>query len=95
MLTWVIRIMGALPPLHARKSPLLAGLIGFVTSGLGLVLYFRSLVDLIVLGSLAVVILWVLDDSEFFAGMLIGALYGYLRVFSSNRRLDQQKSAGI
>ena len=34
------------PPLHARKHPGLAAVVGVVTGGLGLAVYFRSLRDL-------------------------------------------------
>jgi hypothetical protein len=84
--------MNVIPPLRTRKSPLLAGLIGFATSGLGLILYFWSFVDSIVLLGLGAVVFLVFGDSEFFfSGMLIGALYGYLRASSSNRRLGREK----
>lgn len=86
--------MEVLPPLRARKSPLLACLIGFATSGIGLVFYFRSLVDLVVSLGMAAATFWVLGSSEFFAGMLIGGLYGCLRALSSNRRRSGKEESG-
>ena len=83
-----------LPPLRGPKSPGLAAVIGFLTGGIGLAVYFRSVRDflpvdvaagLVILGSLA------FGASPFaLAGIvapLLGALYGFWRARSSNRRL--------
>src|SRR4051812_49908603 len=39
-------VLTKFPPLHARKHPGVAALIGAVTGGLGLAIYFKSLRDL-------------------------------------------------
>lgn len=39
-------ILERFPPLHARKSPAISVLIGVLTGGIGLAIYFRSLRDL-------------------------------------------------
>jgi len=81
------------PPLHARKQPGLAALIGAVTGGLGLAIYFRSLRDLfpvelagmlVMLGSLTAGV-EPLRVARFVAPV-VGGLYGLLRARSSNRR---------
>src|SRR3954451_16725477 len=81
------------PPLHAHKHPGLAALIGAVTGGLGLAIYFRSLRDLfpvelagalVVLGSVTAGV-EPLRLAQFVVP-LVGGLYGLLRARSSNRR---------
>jgi hypothetical protein len=83
-----------LPPLAKPKSPGLAALIGVLTGGIGLAVYFRSIRDLFpvevavgisVIGSLA------FGVNPLRVGQIVapvaGGLYGYWRAQSSNRRL--------
>ena len=81
------------PPLHARKHPGLAALLGAVTGGLGLAIYFRSLRDLfpvelaaalVMLGSLTAGV-EPLRVAQFVVPV-VGGLYGLLRARNSNRR---------
>jgi hypothetical protein len=82
-----------LPPLGADKNVGLATVIGILTGGIGLALYFRSLRDfvpvdltaaLVMVGALA------FGANPFavaaIAGPVIGGLYGWWRAQSSNRR---------
>ena len=82
-----------LPPLAADKSARIATVIGILTGGIGLAIYFRSLRDfvpvdltaaLVMVGALA------FGASPFevaaIAGPVIGGLYGWWRAQSSNRR---------
>jgi hypothetical protein len=41
------QVLSALPPLRRRKNPSLALVIGLVAGGLGLSIYFRSFIDLV------------------------------------------------
>src|SRR3954469_21540836 len=86
-------VLTEFPPLHARKHPGVAALIGAVTGGLGLAIYFKSLRDLfpvevagalVMLGSLTTGI-EPLRVAEFVVPV-VGGLYGLLRARSSNRR---------
>ena len=81
------------PPLHTRKRPELAALIGAVTGGLGLAIYFKSLRDLfpvelagalVLLGSLTAGV-EPMRVAQFVVPV-VGGLYGLLRARSSNRR---------
>lgn len=83
-----------LPPLKRPKHPGLAALIGVLTGGIGLAIYFRSVRDLFpvevaggltILGSLATGSDPLLLAS--FVAPVVGGLYGYWRAQSSNRRL--------
>jgi hypothetical protein len=86
-------VLAKFPPLHARKHPGLAALIGAVTGGLGLAIYFKSLRDLfpvevagalVLLGSLTAGV-EPLGVAQFVVPV-VGGLYGLLRARSSNRR---------
>ncbi len=87
-----------LPPLGRPKHPGLAALLGALTGGIGLAIYFRSVRDLFpveVAGGLILVASLVagrdpLRDPLLLASLLapvVGGLYGYWRAQSSNRRL--------
>lgn len=94
MLEQIARIMNPLQPVRTRKTPWLAFVLGFLFSGIALGIYFRSWVDLIV-----PTVVWavgigldnafptVLGDAGFWAGAVIGGLWGLLRAVNSNERL--------
>jgi len=86
-------VVTTFPPLHARKHPGLAALVGAVTGGLGLAIYFKSLRDLfpvelagalVMLGSLTAG--WEPLQVAQFAMPVVGGLYGPFRARNSNRR---------
>lgn len=94
-----------LPPLAKPKRPALAAVIGVLTSGVGLAIYFRSLRDLlplevvsflVIVGS-AIVGVQPLDHLSFWAmpAAILGGSYGYWRADSSNQRLAAPRSAGV
>jgi hypothetical protein len=87
----VTRISNPFPPLKTQKSPRLAFVLGFLFNGIGLGIYFRSWVDLIVPTIASIVWLMLiaaLHHSELWIGVLaIGGLWGLLRTVSSNERL--------
>ena len=84
--------MTKFPPLREHRQPGLAALIGAVTGGIGLAVYFKSLRDLlpvelagglVLLGSLTAGV----EPFQVaqFVVPAVGALYGFLRARSSNR----------
>jgi hypothetical protein len=87
----VTQTIDPFPPLRTKKSPRLAFLLGFLLNGVGLGIYFRSWVDLIV-PSIASIVWFMLIGALHYSGrwigvLVIGALWGLLRTVSSNRRL--------
>jgi hypothetical protein len=85
--------MTTFPPLHEHKHPGIAALIGAVTGGLGLAIYFKSLRDLLpveLAGGLVLLGSLTAGVEPFrvaqFVVPAVGALYGLLRARSSNRR---------
>ena len=80
-----------LPVLKDNKDPGKAAVIGFVTGGIGLSIYFRSLIDALVpvvyVLYLAVVIGF--EQAAAFGpllGAIVSGVYGYARVQNSNAR---------
>ena len=91
MLEQIARIMNPLRPLRARKTPWLAFVLGFLLSGIALGIYFRSWVDLVP------TIIWLVliatpGDAGFWAGAVIGGLWGLLRAVNSNERLEAERA---
>src|SRR5215208_3841533 len=86
----VIQTIDPFPPLRTKKSPRLAFVLGFLFNGVGLGIYFRSWVDLIVPSIASIVWLMLtvaLHHSGLWIGVLaIGGLWGLLRTVSSNER---------
>jgi hypothetical protein len=81
------------PPLREPKRAGLAAVIGAVTGGIGLAIYFKSLRDLlpaelagalVMLGALTAGLEPVRVAQ--FVAPVVGGLYGFLRARSSNRR---------
>jgi hypothetical protein len=86
-------VLPKFPPLQKPKHPGLAALIGAVTGGIGLAIYFKSLRDLfpvelaaalVMLGSLIAGV-EPLRVAQFVVPV-VGGSYGVLRARSSNRR---------
>jgi hypothetical protein len=86
-------VLKTFPPLTKRKSPGLAALIGVLTGGIGLAIYFRSLRDMfpveLTVGLVVFASLAAEADPLRVAGVVapvVGGLYGFWRAQSSNRR---------
>lgn len=86
----LIAMMDRLPVLFRVRNPGVAGLLGFCFGGIGLAIYFRSLVDLIIpvlLAILFAILFKNLAAAGWLAGAVVAGLYGISRAVSSNRRL--------
>ena len=84
----IAHIMNPLPPLWARKRPWLAFVLGFLLGGVALGIYFRSWVDLIVPTVIWLGLIATPGDAGFWAGAVIGGLWGILRAINANERLS-------
>jgi hypothetical protein len=97
MMTASEAVLKKLPPLAKPKSPGLAALIGFLTGGIGLAIYFRSLLDLLpveLVGTVVVIGALITGvepvhalNVAAIAAAIVGGSYGFWRAQSSNRRL--------
>ena len=87
-----------LPPLGAEKNVGIATVIGILTGGIGLAIYFRSLRDVIpvdvTIGLVMIALAFGANPFEVgaVAGAVLGGLYGYWRAQSSKRRRAQPEN---
>lgn len=86
-------VLDELPVLGGPTSPLPAALIGFLTGGIGLAIYFKSFRDLFpveVVAGLAVLGALVAGVNPLYVEVIVvavaGGLYGWWRARTSNRR---------
>ena len=82
-----LKTIDSFPPLRTKMSPSLAFVLGFLFSGVGLGIYFRSRLDLIVPSIVWVILIAALEGQGLLVGAVIGGLWGLLRTVSSNKRL--------
>jgi hypothetical protein len=84
-----------LPPLRKERSPAKAAVIGFLFGGLGLGLYFKSVIDFLIPVLLCIATAAVAAAAAhqagggvgYLAGCMIAARWGYHRARQSNTRL--------
>ena len=80
-----------MPALPARKSPATAAAIGFAFGGIGLGIYFGTILDFVVPFILLVILFFMAFPTGGIALLLLPfvcAVWGYKRAAASNARLD-------
>jgi hypothetical protein len=95
MFEYLVKQLQYLPPLRGKKNPIWALAIGFLTGGVGLGIYFRSLIDSLVPILLTIGVGYYSDQALYLGWMLgpsVTAVYGYARVQDSNLRLTDARS---
>ena len=85
-----------LQPLRKKKNPNVAAALAFFFGIIGMLIYGMSFID-IVFGIVFVLVATVtLGQADpvlgFLVGMLVGAIYSYFRVLSSNRNLNKEET---
>jgi hypothetical protein len=88
MIEAIEKLMNSLPPIHSRKNPSLALIIGFAAGGVGLGIYFRSVVDFMLPVGIAFATVHIFGDYGWLGGAILASLYGFFRALSSNKQLD-------
>jgi hypothetical protein len=78
--------------MRTRKSLWLAFVLGFLFSGIALGVYFRSWVALIVPTVIWLVLIATPGDAGFWAGAVMGGLWGLLRAVNANERLSEGRT---
>jgi hypothetical protein len=84
-----LKWLGILPMLKSVKDPGWAAVIGFLTGGIGLSIYLKSLIDALVPIVLGVAVYIAFDHAAEFGpllGAIVSGVYGYARVQNSNTR---------
>jgi hypothetical protein len=90
---YLVKQLDKLPVLSRRRNPVWALVIGFLTGGVGLGVYLRSFIDVMIPPILTVVATYVSAKAlglGWLLGPAVAAAYGYARVENSNARRDQQ-----
>lgn len=94
MFDWVDKILDRLNVLHAAKNENIAAAVGFLFGGIGLGIYFRSFIDVVIPIVTFVVLTYISQTAadiattySWLAGAIFASLYGYARVRNSNARL--------
>ncbi len=83
-------ILSKLPTLSKPKSPAVAAILGFLFGGVGLGLYFWSLLDFAICILVVVILAAVLHTpSTVLIGAAFAGIYGALRALDSNKRRDE------
>jgi hypothetical protein len=97
MLGIIFSVMDKLDPFPNRKSPQLAGFLGFVLGGLALGLYFLSFIDFLIPIGITIAVAVIaqkfggLTELGWLAGAIIAALWGYFRALNSNQRRSGER----
>ena len=92
MVESIFTIFDKLPPLRTRKDPGVAVVVGLLVGGIGLAVYLRSIVDLVIPIVIAGAFVAAIGDPGWLVGAALSAAYGYFRVLNSNARLQQSRA---
>lgn len=80
-------LMRRLPVLSRETNPSLAAVLGFLLGGIGLGIYFRSVIDFFVPLAIAIALSLMLGgDIGWIGGALCATFWGYFRSTESNER---------
>jgi hypothetical protein len=94
MMEFLYTQMKKLPPLDKPKNPAVAIVVGFLSGGIGLGIYLRSFVDVLI-PILLFIGVSVFCQQAAALGVALGptvvAVYGYARVQESNERLARER----
>lgn len=96
-MTVFIKPPAYLPPTHKERNPVTAAIIGFLFGGIGLGLYFKSVIDFLIPVGFAVATAVVAaaasapSGAGFLGGCMIAARWGYYRARQSNARLATRR----
>jgi hypothetical protein len=86
-----------LPPMREKINPVTAGIIGFLFGGIGLGLYFKSIIDFFIPVGFAVattiiaVAVSAPSSTGYLSGCIIAARWGYYRARQSNARVTARR----
>jgi hypothetical protein len=87
----VLKLWEVVAPVGRTTKPALAAVIGFVFGGIGLAVYFRTVVDLLIPVAVALACTFVFDEAAglgWFFGAFVSSIYGYFRSADSNQRIE-------
>lgn len=92
-----LKLWSLVAPVGRTTKPGLAAVIGFALGGVGLALYFRTLVDLLVPVAITLTCTVLFEQAAtlgWFFGAFVTSTYGYFRSAESNQRLVAARDHG-
>jgi len=93
MLTGIENMLRQLPPPAKQRDANVASIIGFLFGGIGLAIYLRTFVDLVLPLGIGLLIFAIYPSgASVLAGCVIAALYGYFRVKIANESISSRSS---
>ena len=96
-MNFIKQLLESLEPVGRDTNPNLACVIGFLFGGVGLAVYFRTVVDLVIPVAIvlfAAVSITALGALGWVAGAIVAAVYGYLRAVTSNEKRASLQPVG-
>lgn len=88
-------VMHTLKPLHAKKSPGLAFVLGFLFGPIGIGIYFRRFSDFLFCTLLLISLGVIIPGLGLVPGWLFSGFYGFYRAETSNERLPPDGSTSL
>lgn len=80
-------VVKQLDPLHERKSPVLAFILGLLFGALGVAIYFKSIKDFFICMGMFIVASLLLPGFGILLGWFFSPVYGAWRAHTSNEKL--------
>ena len=77
-----------LPPLKEKRNPTSAAIIGALTGGVGLGIYFKSFIDFLMPIGVVALAFVAFNEIGAIGGAAVAGLYGYFRATTSNNKLE-------
>ena len=87
MNNFIFGIFDRLPPLKRKCNPSAAIVWGFLLGGIGLGIYFRSVLDFLLVIVVGLLLFSTIGTVGWVAGAAFAAIWGCLRAVSSNNKL--------
>lgn len=82
-------LFNRLPTLKKHKSENVAAILGFLFGGIGLAIYFWSIIDLLFPVVVVIVLSIALKGGGWLIGAIFASFYGWFRARSSNESIDK------
>lgn len=85
----ILGIPQKLQPLKIRRNPAVAAVWGLLLDGIGLAIYLRSAIDLVLSVLVVVALTMYVGELGLFLSFCLVSTYGYFRVVASHEMLDK------
>lgn len=86
IVNFIFKLLDKIEPLKKKKNPSIALIVGFIFGGVGLCIYFRTVIDILITVSISVLLAVTLNFGGVLLGATVSGLWGYFRVIASNEK---------